>query len=189
VSVFGGGRDRRRPRVVDRRGRRGARLRDRRRKGLPRLSAVLGGRELRRVRPTVRRRARPIRLRRPGLRRVRAQGSRRLLRPPGRLVPPALRIQIAPLCFHLDVVARKQTWRRRSVRGAPVGSARVGTPILFTRGAQIKVSRGPGLDAGPGLPRPSSDQVAQLGSRRSSRPPARSPRAGSVHPRGICPVQ
>jgi hypothetical protein len=62
--------------------------------------------------------------------------------------PPPLQIQIAPLCFHLDVVARKQTWRRRSVRGAPVGSARVGTPILFTRGAQVKVSRGQGSTQG-----------------------------------------
>jgi hypothetical protein len=63
---------------------------------------------------------------------------------------PPLQLQIAPLCFHLDVVARKQAWRRRSVRGAPVGSARDGTPILFTPGAQIKVYRGEGSTAGLG---------------------------------------
>jgi hypothetical protein len=71
-----------------------------------------------------------------------------LLGPEGGSCTPPLQIQIAPLCFHLDVVARAQTWRRRSVRGAPVGSNPDGAPILFTRGAQIKVYRGQGSTLG-----------------------------------------
>jgi hypothetical protein len=70
------------------------------------------------------------------------------LGPEGGSCTPPLQIQIAPLCFHLDVVARAQTWRRRSVRGAPVGSNPDGAPILFTRGAQIKVYRGDGSTLG-----------------------------------------
>jgi hypothetical protein len=70
------------------------------------------------------------------------------LGPEGGSCTPPLQIQIAPLCFHLDVVARAQTWRRRSVRGAPVGSNPDGAPILFTRGAQIKVYRGQGSTKG-----------------------------------------
>jgi hypothetical protein len=71
-----------------------------------------------------------------------------VLGPEGGSCTPPLQIQIAPLCFHLDVVARAQTWRRRSVRGAPVGSNPDGAPILFTRGAQIKVYRGDGSTLG-----------------------------------------
>jgi hypothetical protein len=71
-----------------------------------------------------------------------------LLGPEGGSCTPPLQIQIAPLCFHLDVVARAPTWRRRSVRGAPVGSNPDGAPILFTRGAHIKVYRGDGSTLG-----------------------------------------
>ena len=67
--------------------------------------------------------------------------------PEGGSCTPPLQIQIAPLCFHLDVVARAPIWKRRSVRGAPVGSSD-SAPVLFTRGAQVKVYRGQGSDAG-----------------------------------------
>jgi hypothetical protein len=63
-------------------------------------------------------------------------------------VPP-LELQVSRLCSHLDIVAKAPIWKRRHIRGAPVGaidSARV----LFSRGAQIKVYRGAGTD--PGLP-------------------------------------
>jgi hypothetical protein len=74
-----------------------------------------------------------------------------LLGPEGGSCTPPLSIQIAPLCFHLDVLARAQTWRRRSVRGAPVRSNPDGAPILFTRGAQVKVYRGDGSTLGLGF--------------------------------------
>jgi hypothetical protein len=74
-----------------------------------------------------------------------------LLGPEGGSCTPPLQLQIAPLCFHLDALARAQTWKRRSVRGAPVGSNPDGAPILFTRGAQIKVYRGDGSTAGLGF--------------------------------------
>lgn len=61
--------------------------------------------------------------------------------------PPPLQIQIAPLCSHLDVAARAPIWKRRSIRGAPVGTVD-SAPVLFTRGAQVKVYRGQGSDAG-----------------------------------------
>jgi hypothetical protein len=67
--------------------------------------------------------------------------------PEGGSCMPPLQIQIAPLCFHLDVVARAPIWRRRSIRGAPVGSSD-SAPVLFTRGAQVKVYRGQGSDPG-----------------------------------------
>jgi hypothetical protein len=60
---------------------------------------------------------------------------------------PPLEIQVAPLCAHLDVVARAPIWKRREVRGAPVGTID-SAPVLFTRGAQVKVYRGEGSDAG-----------------------------------------
>jgi hypothetical protein len=63
-------------------------------------------------------------------------------------VPP-LQIQIQPLCADLDVVARAPIWRKRKVRGAPVGTID-SAPVLFTNGAQVKVYRGEGTD--PGLP-------------------------------------
>lgn len=62
---------------------------------------------------------------------------------------PPLEIQVSPLCLHLDVVARAAIWRRRQVRGAPVGTID-SAPVLFTRGAQVKVYRGEGSD--PALP-------------------------------------
>ncbi len=63
--------------------------------------------------------------------------------------PVPLQIQIQPLCTHLDVVARAQIWKRREVRGAPVGTID-SAPVLFTSRVQIKVYRGQGSD--PGLP-------------------------------------
>jgi hypothetical protein len=60
-----------------------------------------------------------------------------------------LQLQIQPLCAHLDAVARAQVWRRRQVRGAPVGTID-SAPVLFTDRVQIKVYRGQGSD--PGLP-------------------------------------
>lgn len=62
---------------------------------------------------------------------------------------PPLQIQIQPLCAHLDVVAGNQVWKRREVRGAPVGTID-GAPVLFTNRVQVKVYRGQGSD--PGLP-------------------------------------
>lgn len=63
--------------------------------------------------------------------------------------PPPLEIQIQPLCAHLDVVATNSVWRRRAVRGAPVGTID-GAPVVFTSRVQVKVYRGQGSD--PGLP-------------------------------------
>jgi hypothetical protein len=60
-----------------------------------------------------------------------------------------LQIQIQPLCAHLDVVARAPIWKRREVRGAPVGTID-SAPVLFTNRVQVKVYRGQGSD--PGLP-------------------------------------
>jgi hypothetical protein len=62
---------------------------------------------------------------------------------------PPLEIQVAPLCANLEVAARAPIWKRRQVRGAPVGTLD-SAPVLFTRGAQVKVYRGEGSD--PGLP-------------------------------------
>jgi hypothetical protein len=62
---------------------------------------------------------------------------------------PPLQIQIQPLCTYLDVVARAQIWKRRQLRGAPVGTID-GAPVLFTDRVQVKVYRGQGSD--PGLP-------------------------------------
>ena len=70
--------------------------------------------------------------------------------PEGGSCTPPLSIQITPLCFHLDVVARAPVWKRRAIRGAPVGSSG-GAPVLFTRGAQVKVYRGQGSDRGLAL--------------------------------------
>jgi hypothetical protein len=61
-------------------------------------------------------------------------------------VPP-LEIQISALCRHLKVVARAPIWKRRHIRGAPVGTID-SAPVLFTHAAQIKVYRGEGSDAG-----------------------------------------
>jgi hypothetical protein len=62
---------------------------------------------------------------------------------------PPLEIQIQPLCAHLDVVANNPVWKRREVRGAPVGTID-SAPVLFTNRVQVKVYRGQGSD--PGLP-------------------------------------
>jgi hypothetical protein len=61
--------------------------------------------------------------------------------------PPPLEIQIQPLCAHLAVVARAPIWRRRHVRGAPVGVSD-SAPVLFTDRVQVKVYRGQGSDPG-----------------------------------------
>jgi hypothetical protein len=61
--------------------------------------------------------------------------------------PPPLQIQIQPLCAHLAVVARADIWRRRRVRGAPVGTID-SAPVLFSDRVQIKVYRGQGSDRG-----------------------------------------
>jgi len=60
-----------------------------------------------------------------------------------------LQIQIQPLCSHLPAVARTPIWRRRQVRGAPVGTID-SAPVMFTNRVQVKVYRGQGSD--PGLP-------------------------------------
>jgi hypothetical protein len=60
---------------------------------------------------------------------------------------PPLEIQVSPLCRHLAAVARAPIWKRRRVRGAPVGTID-SAPVLFTAGAQVKVYRGEGSDAG-----------------------------------------
>jgi hypothetical protein len=61
--------------------------------------------------------------------------------------PPPLQIQVQPLCSHLEAVARAPIWRRRHVRGAPVGTID-SAPVLFTSRVQVKVYRGQGADAG-----------------------------------------
>lgn len=70
--------------------------------------------------------------------------------PEGGSCMPPLQIQVTPLCFHLDAVARAPVWKRHSIRGAPLGASG-GAPVLFTRGAQIKVYRGQGSDLGLAL--------------------------------------
>jgi hypothetical protein len=60
---------------------------------------------------------------------------------------PPFQIQVSPLCLHLGDVARVQIWKRRRIRGAPVGTID-SAPVLFTRGAQVKVYRGEGSSRG-----------------------------------------
>lgn len=72
-----------------------------------------------------------------------------LFGPEGGSCSPPLDIQIEPLCVHLAVVARAPVWKRRTVRGAPVGTID-SAPVMFTRRAKVKVYRGQGTD--PGLP-------------------------------------
>jgi hypothetical protein len=70
--------------------------------------------------------------------------------PPGGIdggCPPPLQLQIQPLCAHLEAVARAPIWKRRQVRGAPVGTID-GAPVLFTNRVQVKVYRGQGSDPG-----------------------------------------
>jgi hypothetical protein len=58
-----------------------------------------------------------------------------------------LEIQVSRLCAHLDAVASSPIWRHRRIRGAPVGTID-SAPVLFTRGAQVKVYGGEGSDSG-----------------------------------------
>jgi hypothetical protein len=60
---------------------------------------------------------------------------------------PPFEIQIFPLCWHLHVVASAPGWKRRRIRGAPLGRNPDGAPVLFTRRIQVKVYRGEGSDA------------------------------------------
>ena len=64
----------------------------------------------------------------------------------GRCAVP-LQIQIQPLCAHLDAVARAPIWRRRTIRGAPVGTID-SAPVLFTDRVQVKAYGGQGSDPG-----------------------------------------
>lgn len=63
---------------------------------------------------------------------------------------PPLQIQVSPLCRNLRAVARAPIWRRRRIRGAPVGTID-GAPVLFTSAAQVKVYRGEGSQPGDAL--------------------------------------
>jgi hypothetical protein len=67
--------------------------------------------------------------------------------PEGGSCSPPLAIQIQRLCAHLADVARSPVWRHREIRGAPVGMID-SAPVMFTRGAQVKVYRGQGTDRG-----------------------------------------
>lgn len=60
-----------------------------------------------------------------------------------------IQIQIQPLCAHLRAVSRAPSWKRRQVRGAPVGTID-SAPVLFTNRVQVKVYGGVASD--PGLP-------------------------------------
>jgi hypothetical protein len=64
--------------------------------------------------------------------------------------PPPLQIQIQPLCAHLEAVARAPIWKRREIRGAPVGTID-SAPVLFSKRVQVKVYRGQGSDRGLAL--------------------------------------
>ena len=61
---------------------------------------------------------------------------------------PPIALQIMPLCRHLRVVAGTPSWRRRQVRGAPVGTNLDGAPVLFSARVQVKVYRGEGTRPG-----------------------------------------
>lgn len=63
---------------------------------------------------------------------------------------PPLEVQVFPLCAQLDVVARDPIWMHRRIRGAPVGTIDR-APVLFSRGAQVKVYQGEGADRGAPL--------------------------------------
>jgi hypothetical protein len=60
---------------------------------------------------------------------------------------PPLQLQISPLCAHLADVARAPIWKRRSIRGAPVGTID-SAPVLFSRRVQVKAYGGEGSDEG-----------------------------------------
>jgi hypothetical protein len=63
---------------------------------------------------------------------------------------PPLEIQVYPVCAHLAEVAAAPIWKRRSIRGAPVGTID-SAPVLFTAGAQVKVYRGEGSYPGAAM--------------------------------------
>lgn len=91
---------------------------------------------------------------------------------------PPIQIQIQPLCAHLEAVARAPIWKRRRIRGAPVGSID-SAPVLFTDRVQVKVYRGQGTDPGVQLrvlrALSSANSVSPVVDRRDPIPPA--PRA------------
>jgi hypothetical protein len=62
---------------------------------------------------------------------------------------PPIDLQVTPLCRHLATIAANDIWRRRRIRGAPVGTSDR-APVLFSRRAQVKVYTGV-QDAGLGL--------------------------------------
>jgi hypothetical protein len=51
---------------------------------------------------------------------------------------PPIDLQVSAPCWNLDLVARDRIWRKRRVRGAPVGQAD-NAPLLFSKEAQVKV--------------------------------------------------
>ena len=55
-------------------------------------------------------------------------------------VPP-IEVQVSPLCQHLAPVAANPIWRRRHIRGAPVGTID-NAPVMFTSTVQVKVYQG-----------------------------------------------
>jgi hypothetical protein len=60
---------------------------------------------------------------------------------------PPLQLQIQFICTHLAEVTRSPIWRRRQVRGAPVGTID-GAPVLLSARVQVKVYRGQGSEPG-----------------------------------------
>ena len=60
---------------------------------------------------------------------------------------PPLQIQVFPLCWNLAAVAEAPIWKRRRIRGAPLGT-NDSAPVLFSRAAQVKIYRGPDAKRG-----------------------------------------
>jgi hypothetical protein len=54
---------------------------------------------------------------------------------------PPIDVQVSPLCRHLAPVAANPIWRRRHIRGAPVGTID-NAPVMFTSTVQVKVYQG-----------------------------------------------
>jgi hypothetical protein len=67
---------------------------------------------------------------------------------------PPIEVQVTPLCRHLASVARDPIWRKRRIRGAPVGTSLDGAPVLFSVRAQVKVYATPPPTAPPRTPTP-----------------------------------